>query len=158
MKQYPIRGTEAYAPVPVEQPSHLPEEPKRPQTEPQTKKATVSPFTIAGTAVALVLAFCVLFSMVRLFEARSENAELQRQAQELKTRQDILTAKYESSIDLDAVEKRAQELGMHLPWAEQVEYIDVKQPEAVKEIVEETKIGFFEAFQLLIQDLQAYFS
>ena len=75
--------------------------------------------------------FCLLFlglliSMVQLFEIRSERAELKRQLRQLQTQQDRLITQYESGIDMDAVTWRAEELGMHIPWAEQIRYIPVE--------------------------------
>ena len=158
MQQYPVKGSEALAPIPVEAPSHLPEEPKKKRAAVEAPKQGVSPFTVAAIAVVLLLFFGLLFSMMRLFEVRSENGELQRQKQELQTLQDQLTAQYENAIDMDEIAQRAEALGMHLPWAEQIEYVHIELPEPVERTTQEIESGMFAAFQAMVQDMQAYFS
>ncbi|MBR6825122.1 MAG: hypothetical protein IKM59_01105 [Oscillospiraceae bacterium] len=158
MKEYYTHGSEAYAPIPIELPSHLPEEPEKQEALIPEEKKSVSPFTVVVGAVVLLLFFGLLFSMMRLFEVRSERAELQRQKQQLQTLQDQLIAEYEGSIDMEAVEKRAEELGMHIPYADQVQYVQIELPDLVAETVEEIQIGLVEALQSMTRDMQSYFA
>ena len=123
MKEFYTHGSEAYAPIPVTAPSHLPDDPKKPEAVSETK-GTISLTSAVGAVVILALFIGLLVSMVGIFEARSERAALQRRVDELKTEQDRLRTQYESSIDMDAVAKRAEELGMHIPWAEQIQTLD----------------------------------
>ena len=136
MKEYYIRGTEAYAPIPVEVPSHLPEDPKKAQAQVPQEKSGVSFLTVLGTVVILTLFVGLLVTMAHLFEARSERAELLRRKAALEARQEQLITRFESGIDMDVIAKRAEELGMHIPWADQVhyEYIEEHQAEGEGQI------------------------
>ena len=157
MKKFYTYGSEAYAPVPVEEPSHLPEEPKKEQPLIEAPAKGISPFTVVAVAVVLVLLFGLLFSMMRLFEIRSEGAELRRQIRQLQTQQERLVAEYESGIDMDAVAERAEALGMHIPYAEQIRYVHVELPEPVETVTEKVEMGLLDAFSAMVQDLKAYF-
>lgn len=158
MKEFYTHGSEAYAPIPVEVPSHLPEEPKKEQPLILEERKGISPITIVSGAVVLLLLGALLFSMVRLFEVRSERAELQRQINQLQTQKNRLIAQFESSIDMDAVAQRAEDMGMHIPWAEQVRYVNVELPETVKETTQEIQMGLVDAFHAMVLDMESYFS
>lgn len=158
MDEYRVSGSTAYAPLPVKRPSRLPEEPKKKAQIAKKSKAGVAPFTVVGTAVALVMLFCVLFSYARLFETQSERAEMQSKRDELLLQQEHLRAQYESSIDLQAIEKRAEELGMHLPRADQIKEVQIVLPETEETAPAQESMGVFGAFQALWRDLQEYFS
>ncbi len=158
MKEFYTHGSEAYAPVPVEVPSHLPEEPKKEQPLIQAPEKGISSLTVVSVAVVLLLLFGLLFSMMRLFEIRSEGAELRRQIRQLQTRQEHLIAEFESNIDMDAVAQRAEALGMHVPYADQVQYVDVELPEVVQTVTEEVEMGLIDAISAMVRDMEAYFS
>ncbi len=158
MKEFYTHGSEAFAPVPVEVPSHLPEEPMKEQPLIETPEKGISPLTVVSAAVVLLLLFGLLFSMMRLFEVRSEKAELNRQLRQLQTQQEHLIAEFESSIDMDAVAQRAEELGMHIPYADQVRYVHVELPEPVEAVTEEVKMGLADAIAAMVRDMEAYFS
>lgn len=158
MKEFYTHGSEAFAPAPVEVPSHLPEEPKKEQPLIEAPTEGISPLTVASVAVVLLLLFGLLFSMMRLFEVRSEQAELNRQLRQLRTQQEHLIAEFESGIDMDAVAQRAEELGMHIPYADQVQYVHVELPEPVEAVAEEVKMGLAEAIGAMVRDMEAYFS
>ena len=155
MDEYRVNGSAAYAPQPVQRPCRLPEEPEK--AAPPKKRISVAPFAILGTAVALLLLFGVLFSYMRLFEAENEKTELEKTKQELLLEQELLRAKYELAVDMEAVARRAAELGMHLPRPEQIVEIVVLMPETETTEAEES-LGLFAAFQALIADMKAYFS
>ena len=155
MDEYRVNGSAAYAPQPVQRPCRLPEEPKKPSVP--ERKPGVAPFTILGTVVALLLLFGVVFSYMRLFEAKNEQAELEQTKQELLLEQEQLRADYELAVDMDAVARRAAELGMHLPRPEQIVEIEVSVPQSEPEEAEE-RLGVFAALQALIADMKAYFS
>lgn len=133
MKEFYTYGSEAYAPVPIELPSHLPEEPKMEEPLIIEEKKGASLLTVIGAGVVLILFLGLLVSMIRLFEARSERAELQRQVNQLQTQQEQLNAQYESAIDMDTVAQRAEALGMHPPSADQIQYIEVGEDGASAE-------------------------
>ena len=155
MDEYRVNGSAAYAPQPVQRPCRLPEEPKK--TSAPERKPGVAPFTILGTVVALLLLFGVVFSYMRLFEAKNEQAELEQAKQALLLEQEQLRADYELAVDMDAVARRAAELGMHLPRPEQIVEIEVSIPQSEPEEAEE-RLGVFAALQALIADMKAYFS
>lgn len=157
MGEYRVNGANAYAPIPVRRPSRLPEEPKK-QPKPEVKKAGIAPFTVLGVGVALLLLFCVIFSYARLFEVQSEQAALEQQRDALLEENERLQAEYESSIDLDEIARRAEQLGMHLPHSGQVQNVHVAEPTAQAEAPQDEGMNVFEAFQTLFLDLQAYFS
>lgn len=155
MDEYRVNGSAAYAPQPVQRPCCLPEEPKK-MPEPE-KKVGVAPFTILGTAVALILLFGVIFSYMRLFEAESEKAALEQRTQELLLEQELLRAQYEREVDMEAVAQHAAALGMHLPRPEQIVeiFVALQEPASAEQ---EEDLGLFEALQALFIDIKAYFS
>ncbi len=157
MNEYRVGGANAYAPIPVRRPSRLPEEPKK-QPKPEVKKARIAPFTVLGVGVALVLLFCVIFSYARLFEVQSEQAALEQQRDALLAENERLQAEYESSIDLEEIARRAEQLGMHLPQSGQIQSVHVDGPVAQPQAPQDEGMNVFEAFQALFLDLQAYFS
>ncbi len=151
MKEFYTYGSEAYAPLPIKEPSHLPDDPKKAEPLPEENKS-VSLTTVIGAVGILVLFVGLLMSMVSLFEARSQQAELQRRIQQLKTQQERLITRYESEIDMDAVAKRAEEMGMHIPWADQIQYIDSASHTA--ETIEDAMV---EEFGTMTRDMETYF-
>lgn len=158
MKEFYTYGSEAYAPISIELPSHLPEEPKKEEPLIIEEKNGISFLTIVGAGVVLLLFLGLLVSMIQLFEIRSERAELHRQVQQLQTQQERLIAQYESTIDMDTVAKRAEAMGMHIPWVEQIQYIQVDLPEVVSETTETIKEGLTDVFYAMTEDMEAYFS
>ncbi len=157
MKQYYTRGSEAYAPIPVEEPSHLPADPCKehpPVAKPVSRR---SPMIAVATVVAFLLLFGLVFSTMRLFELRNEEAELLHRREVLQQRQDELIMDYENSIDLDAVAERAEDLGMHVARPEQIQVIDLPE-ESIPQIQEEDSLGIFGALRAMILDMKEYFS
>ena len=158
MKEFYTHGSEAYAPVPAETTSHLPEEPKKVRPLIEVQPRGISSLTVLSVAAVLLLLFGLLFSMMRLFEVRSEKAELSRQLRQLQTRREHLVAEFESNIDMDAVAQRAEAMGMHIPYADQVQYVDVVLPEPVQAVTKEVEMGLVDAVVAMIRDMEAYFS
>ena len=157
MGEYRVSGANAYAPIPVRRPSRLPEEPKK-QPKPEVKKARIAPFTLVGIGVAVVLLLCVLFSYARLFEVQSAQTALEQQRDTLLAENERLQAEYESSIDLDEIARRAEQLGMHLPHSGQIQNVQIDEPAVPTQVQQNEGMNVFEAFQALFLDLQAYFS
>lgn len=141
MDEFYTYGSEAYAPISIELPSHLPEEPKIEEPLIIEEKKGVSLLSVIGVGVAILLFLGLLISMIRLFEIRSEKAELQRQLRQLQTQQEHLIAQYESSIDMDEVARRAETMGMHIPWMDQIRYIHVDKPGTIPGTTEEASSG-----------------
>ena len=158
MEEFYTYGSEAYAPISIELPSHLPEEPKEKEPLLIEEKKGVSFLAVIGGGVVLLLFLGLLISMIQLFEARSERAELRRQLQQLQTRHERLTTRYESTVDMDTVAQRAEAMGMHAPWVEQVQYIDVEQSEVVSQTTRTIQEGIRDTFYTVTEDMEAYFS
>ena len=157
MKQYYTRGSEAYAPIPAEEPSHLPADPCKehpPVAKPVSRR---SPLMAVATALAFLLLFGLIFSTMRLFELRSEEKELIHRREVLQQRQDELIMNYENAIDLDAVAERAEDLGMRIARPEQIQVIDLPEGTA-PQVQEEESLGIFGALRAMILDMKAYFS
>ena len=158
MKEFYTYGSEAYAPVPGEVSSHLPEDPRKERATPESEETgRVSLVTVIGAVVVFALFVGLLVSMAQLFEARSQQAELQRQVRQLQTQQDRLITQYEGAIDMDAVVRRAEEMGMHVPWAEQIRYVQIELPQPALETAEAIEQGLAEDFQTMARDMEAYF-
>ena len=158
MKEFYTYGSEAYAPIPGEVSSHLPEDPKKERPTVETEEqGTVSLLAVIGAVVVFALFVGMLVSMAQLFEAQSQRSELRRQVQQLQTQQDRLITQYEGKIDMDAVARRAEEMGMHIPWADQIRYVQIQLPQSVRETAENIETGLIEDFHTMAQNMEAYF-
>lgn len=148
---------------PLERPERLPEAPVRRQPVKKVKaKAAVSPFALLGSAVVVVLLFLVVFSYVSLYETQTEVAELEDELEVLAEQQAHLNAKYEDSLDLDAVEQRARELGMKEPNPDQIVYVRVDTGDTTEIYSAPQEKNFFvriyDAFRNAFADALEYFS
>lgn len=157
---YDIRANTAR---PVERPERLPDAPQRTKPVRRVKtKLAIAPFTVLGTAIAVVMLFLVVFSYVRLYEAQSQVSELKDQKTELTTQQQRLRSQYENSLDLSAIEMRAKELGMRQPLASQIVYVEVAAGDTVQldTAPEERNLleRVYDAFYGVISDVVEYFS
>ena len=111
---------------PLERPQHLPDEQPLPERERRVRaKIAVAPFTLFGMLAAACMLVLVIFGYVQLYEATTEVSRLQSRLQELNAQQTLLRSKYEGKIDLDTIERRAQELGLHAPESEQIVYLNL---------------------------------
>lgn len=72
----------------------------------------ISPLTALGAAAAVLMLALVVFSYIRLYEARSDVGKLQTQLSTLEEQQARLQSQYDNALDLEQIEKRAKELGM----------------------------------------------
>lgn len=171
MAEYRMNGAAAYdiyaqqdqTARPLERPDGLPEAPAR--REPVRKVKTrlaISPLAMLGTALALVMLFLVVFSYVRLYEAQSEVGELQSQKDTLGEQQERLRLQYESSLDLEAIEKRALELGLRQPSASQNVYVKIVTDDTTELFEAQEEQGLFaqvyDAFCGVLHDVVEYFS
>ena len=133
-ERYRANGSAAYnlygqtAARPLVQPKRLPDAPViYPPAKKVKAKYSVAPLTVLGIAAVIVMCFLLIYSYASLFEAKAEADELrQEQAELLSERKDLLL-RYESGIDMEQVERRATELGMALPGAHQIVYVDVAE-------------------------------
>ena len=167
-EEYRSNGSAAYdihanTARPAEQPERLPDAPQRTKPVRRVKtKLAIAPFTVLGTAIAVVMLFLVVFSYVRLYEAQSEVSELKSQKTELTTQEQRLRSQYENSLDLPAIETRAKELGMRQPLASQIVYVEVEAGDTVQldTAPEERNLleRVYDAFRGVISDVVEYFS
>lgn len=112
--------------VPQQQPQHLPEEQPLPERVRRVRaKTAVAPFTILGALAAACMLVLVIFGYVQLYDITTEVSKMQSELQSLNAEQTLLRSKYEGKIDLDAIEQRAQELGLHTPEQEQIIYLNL---------------------------------
>lgn len=160
---YDIHYNQRNTARPLEQPQRLPDAPVRRQPVQKVKaKVAVSPFAVLGTAVVLVMLFFVLFSYVRMYEAKSQVGELQSQLSELNTQNERLRSQYVSSLDMDAVEARAKELGMRQAGPSQIIYVQVSGSDSTEVYSAPQERGFFgsiyDAFRSLFRDAVEYFA
>ena len=93
-------------------PKRLPDVPAR-EKPAQRPRAAISLTAVVGAAAALFLLFLVVFSYVRLYELKSEVGELKQTVVKLNEQSDALRSEYEAKLDLQQVERRARELGLH---------------------------------------------
>lgn len=172
-KEYRTNGSAAYdirytarnqnTARPLERPERLPDAPVRRQPVQKVKaRVAVSPFAIVGTAVALVMLFLVLFSYVRMFEAKSDVGRLTSQLSELNTQNERLQSQYANALDMEAVETRAKELGMRQPGPSQIVYVHVSGGDTTEVYSAPEQRGFFaeiyDAFRSVFTDALEYFA
>ena len=148
---------------PLRQPERLPDAPERAKPVRRVKtRLAIAPFTVLGTAVAVVMLFLVIFSYVRLYEAQSAVSDLKKTKTLLTEEQQRLRSQYENSLDLEAIEARALELGMRQPLPSQIVYVEVAAGDSVElgEVQEERNLfeQIYDAFYGVISDVVEYFS
>ena len=146
---------------PLERPQRLPDAPAR-KTQKEKLRLTVSPFTILGGAVAVLMLLLVVFSYVRMYEEQSRVSAMQETRAALTQEQERLTADYERSLDLKQVEQRARQLGMREAQPSQIREIEIAAGDTTQvfDAPEERNIfeQVFDAFQSLFRDAVEYFS
>lgn len=131
-KNYRVNGSAAYdiyqdtAARPLLQPKRLPDAPVRfPPVKKTKAKLSVAPLTILGVVAVVVMCFVLIHSYASLYEAESQVADLQQENSALQAQQEDLLLRYEKSVDLEEIAQRAEALGMHLPTADQIVYVEL---------------------------------
>ncbi len=131
-KNYRANGSAAYdiyqdtAARPLLQPKRLPDAPVRfPPVKKTKAKLSVAPLTILGVVAVVVMCFVLIHSYASLYEAESQVADLQQANSVLQAQQEDLLLRYEKSVDLEEIAQRAEALGMHLPTADQIVYVEL---------------------------------
>ena len=131
-KNYRANGSAAYdiyqdtAARPLLQPKRLPDAPVRfPPVKKTRAKLSVAPLTILGVVAVVVMCFVLIHSYASLYEAESQLADLQQENSALQAQQEDLLLRYEKSVDLEEIAQRAEALGMHLPTADQIVYVEL---------------------------------
>lgn len=121
----------------------LPEERAMPVRKRHIKvKAAVSPTAVLGMMVVACMLIMVVFGYVQLYESTSRVSELQDQLAAVEEEQMLLQSVYEGKIDLRQIEQRAAELGLSLPDADQIIYVNLSGADHA-EIYRNEDLGFF---------------
>ena len=119
---------------------------KLPKVRRQKKKVVyVDPLALAGIVVSVVMLILMAVGTVELLVAHDQQETMEAHIQQLQEKNVSLSATYESSYDLETVERAALAMGM-IP-AEQAQSMTIVLP--VPEIVEEVTLwnrvtAFFE--------------
>lgn len=142
---------------PLVQPKRLPDAPVRfPPVKKVKAKLSVAPLTVLGIVAVFVMFFVMIHSYASLYEAESRVAALEQEHASLVAQQQDLLLRYERSVDMEQVAQRASELGMHLPTAQQIVYVDVASGAAPTEL--NSFRAFYAAFLRHLGDQGEYFS
>ena len=104
----------------------------------------------------------VVFSYIRLYEARSDVGKLQTQLSTLEEQQARLQSQYDNALDLEQIEKRAKELGMRQPGSSQIIYVQVDADDTTEVYAAPAEKNVFvrviDAFRSDFTDAINYFS
>ena len=91
----------------------------------------VSPFAITGFLAVAAIAVVVLFSYIQLYQVNTEAVELRNELTALKTEEAKLSARYEKTFDLQALEDSLISSGaMVQPKSNQIIYLDLSEPDS----------------------------
>lgn len=122
----------------------------------------ISPLTALGAAAAVLMLALVVFSYIRLYEARSDVGKLQTQLSTLEEQQARLQSQYDNALDLEQIEKRAKELGMRQPGSSQIIYVQVDADDTTEVYAAPAEKNVFvrviDAFRSAFTDAINYFS
>ena len=141
---------------PLEQPERLPDAPARRKPARHVRaRLGISPLTALGAAAAVLMLALVVFSYIRLYEARSDVSTLEEQ-------QARLQSQYDNALDLEQIEKRAKELGMRQPGSSQIIYVQVDADDTTEVYAAPAEKNVFvhviDAFRSAFTDAINYFS
>ncbi len=138
----------------------LPEEPRR--AAKALPKQRVSVLRLLAIALTLGLLLLSVFSFVSLYETQSTAAALEEQYAALEEEQRELTALYEQEIDLDAIEARAEALGLHRASGDEIVTVHVPDGDTTEVYELPQDGGFFAQAGAIIggvfRNLTEYFS
>ena len=103
----------------------------------------VDPVSVAGILVAAFMMVTMIVGLVNFAAARQEAVRMEQYVEQLSTQNEQLRELYESSYDLEAIEKTALALGMvHKDQVETVT-IHVEAPEQPENVTVLERIGTF---------------
>lgn len=102
------------------------------RTQVQVREAgAVSPFAVVGFLLVGVFAALLLLSYTQYTALADQVVSLRRELSALQTENATLSAEYERVFDLAAIEEMVGET-MVRPSANQIEYIDLSEPDSVE--------------------------
>ena len=121
-------------------PGRLPDDvplPKERRQLVRRERLAVSPLTVLGITVVIVLFFLLIASDLQLYTVVSANDALEDRLEELKETNTQLEAAYESSYDLNRIETFARDrLGMHQPTESQIVCLDLSDGDRTEVLVD----------------------
>ncbi len=113
-------------PLPQQEPQHQPQRRPQPRKRPAPRqRMAVSLLSVVGVAAALMMLTLVIFGYSQVYASADRLDELESTVQSLQEDNRKLQSQYNTSINLEAVEERARELGMQQPSAKQIVSIRV---------------------------------
>lgn len=138
----------------------LPQEQRVPQQERRVRaKTAVAPFTVVGMLAVMCMLVLVIFGYVQLYEASTDVSALKQELFALQGEQVQLQARYDSKLDMNALEAKAMELGLSAPREEQIVYVCLTGTDraVILEPEKTSVIGeIFSALEESISDLIEY--
>jgi len=172
---YRIHGNVAYAPAfdgntvrtpgqeQVLQPKPRQRRKERVLTRTQVRvreAGVVSPFAVVGFLMVGVFAALLLLSHTQYAVAADEVVSLRRELDTLQAENATLSAEYERVFDLEYIQAVVGET-MVRPSANQIEYIDLSQPDSVELYLEQDRtpgvVGALKGIGEVISDVVEYF-
>lgn len=114
------------------EPKVRPRERIRTRTKVQVREQQrVAPFAITGFLAVAAIAVVVLLSYIQLYQVNTEAVELRSQLSELKIEEAKLSARYEKTFDMQAIEESLLSSGaMVQPKSNQIIYMDLSEPDS----------------------------
>ncbi len=110
---------------PEQKPNDSPETEQKPKPSPKPKirrpnYTFSSVLTVVGIVVVALCAFFLLSREVSIQQQKNTITDLKKNIDDLYVERDYLYTRYNSSIDISAIRKRAEQYGMHAPEDGQV--------------------------------------
>lgn len=110
---------------PEQKPSDSPETEQKPKHAPKPKirkpnYTFSSVLTVIGIVVVALCAFFLLSREVSIQRQKNTITDLKKNIEDLYVERDYLYTRYNGSIDISAIRKRAEQYGMHAPEDGQV--------------------------------------
>lgn len=119
------------------------------QKKPKLQAIVLQPFAMIGTAVAVVLAVCLLVGAFRFYQASQREAAMAEYITTLTAQNSALEEQYRNGYDPEEIRKTAEAMGL-VP-KDQVEHIQMQ----VKLPVPAPEPTFWESFWAELQELFA---
>ena len=131
---YNTYGSVAYAPAydgsAVRAPRREEELQRRPQPKTREHIRRKQPFAVVGFIAVAVFAALLITSFAQFTALNGEVVSLQNQLTTLQTENATLSAQYEKVFDMETIQAAVGE-SMVRPTSDQVEYIDLSEPDTV---------------------------
>ena len=108
------------------EPQRAPEPAARPQRRPAARPAArLSPLTLAGAAVVMVMTVVLLLGYVQLTKISANVTEMKNEISALQEEHISLLTAYERTFDMTTIKETAEAAGMKKPSSGQIEYVEL---------------------------------